>query len=74
MTATEHYWRPIYTAPKDGSAVALVAAGDRKGLDIERGDFGPYEFQAKWVDGVWQYKVDAEHTRFWDEPTHWRVV
>lgn len=68
---TEHQWRPIETAPKDGIRPLYLAKFDEQGLLCEI-DF----------DGIWEYWEESwelSHINGWDwrsangieSPTHW---
>jgi hypothetical protein len=63
-------WRPIESAPKDGSEVDVWCASEAEGDD------GGYRIANAWwcrVDARWRYYGD-ERTAWAHQPTHWMPV
>ena len=52
-------WKPIETAPKDGTKVLLWREGNPT---------GEWPFMASWERGMWAIYIDGQVIR---TPTHW---
>lgn len=66
-------WRPIKTAPKDGTAILIYAAPDMGVAVWYRGDVEPgepNEFEPYWA--IWDgHDHNSAYRRHLMNPTHW---
>lgn len=62
-------WRPMETAPKDGTDILLV-----HDKSIQVGGWGGVSGHSGWIIGEDSSSPETDYLVFFDEPTHWRPL
>ena len=69
-------WKPIETAPKDGTEILVSQAYDADGKVLDYEDFCLFTHRASWwkSEGWIVYNSQVREQQVFFEPTHWMPV